>query len=119
MTPSDSDGFVESWFTKTRRKKGPTFTSSTFEYFNAQLATTLWYHDHTLGMTRLNVVAGLEGTYLIRDQNDPIAPLLPSGKYEIPLMLHDRAFNTDGSIHFTQVAGEHSTPTGIPSTSGT
>ena len=54
-------------------------------------------------MTRLNVAAGLEGTYLIRDQNDPIAPLLPSGKYEIPLMLHDRAFNSDGSIHFTQV----------------
>ena len=103
VTPSDSDGFVESWFTKDERKKGPTFTSSTFEYYNAQLPTTLWYHDHTLGITRLNVVAGLEGTYLIRDQNDAIAPLLPSGKYEIPLMLHDRAFNTDGSIHFTQV----------------
>ena len=103
VTPSDSDGFVESWFTKDERQKGPTFTSSTFEYYNAQLPTTLWYHDHTLGITRLNVVAGLEGTYLIRDQNDAIAPLLPSGKYEIPLMLHDRAFNTDGSIHFTQV----------------
>jgi spore coat protein A, manganese oxidase len=103
VTPSDSDGFVESWFTKDERKKGPTFTSSTFEYYNAQLATTLWYHDHTLGMTRLNVAAGLEGTYLIRDPNDSIAPLLPSGKYEIPLMLHDRAFNSDGSIHFTQV----------------
>ena len=103
VTPSASDGFPESWFTQDERKKGPTFTTSTFEYFNAQLATTLWYHDHTLGMTRLLVAAGLEGTYLLRDRNDAIAPLLPSGKFEIPLMLHDRAFNTDGSIHFTQV----------------
>src|SRR5215510_7071982 len=103
VTPSASDGFPESWFTQGEQKTGPAFTSSTFEYYNAQFATTLWYHDHTLGMTRLMVAAGLEGTYLIRDRNDPIAPLLPSGKFEMPLMLTDRAFNTDGSIHFTQV----------------
>ena len=103
VTPSDSDGFVTSWFTKDEVKKGPDFTSSTFEYFNAQLATTLWYHDHTLGMTRLTVAAGLAGAYLIREKNDPIAPLLPSGKFEMPLLIQDRAFNDDGSIHFTQV----------------
>jgi FtsP/CotA-like multicopper oxidase with cupredoxin domain len=103
VTPSDSDGFPEAWFTRGALKKGPAFTSSTFRYYNAQLATTLWYHDHTIGMTRLNVAAGLVGAYLIRDANDPIAPLLPSGKYEIPLILQDRAFNSDGSIHFTQV----------------
>ncbi len=57
VTPSDSDGYVTAWFTKDEEKKGPDFTSSTFEYFNAQLATTLWYHDHTLGMTRLTVAA--------------------------------------------------------------
>jgi FtsP/CotA-like multicopper oxidase with cupredoxin domain len=103
VTPSASDGFPEAWFTKDERKKGPAFTTSTFEYFNAQLPTTLWYHDHTLGMTRLLVAAGLEGTYILRDRNDAIEPLLPSGKFEVPLMLMDRAFNTDGSIHFTQV----------------
>jgi spore coat protein A, manganese oxidase len=103
VTPSDSDGYPEAWFTKGELRKGPAFTSSTFEYFNAQLPTTLWYHDHTLGMTRLLVAAGLAGTYLIRDNNDPIAPLLPSRQFEVPLMLSDRAFNTDGSIHFTQV----------------
>jgi FtsP/CotA-like multicopper oxidase with cupredoxin domain len=54
-------------------------------------------------MTRLLVAAGLEGTYLLRDNNDASAPLLPKGKFEIPLMLTDRAFNTDGSVHFTQV----------------
>jgi spore coat protein A len=103
VTPSDSDGFPESWFTKGLERKGPTFKGTTFEYFNGQLATTLWYHDHTLGMTRLNVAAGLEGTYIIRDPNDNIAPLLPQGKFEVPLMITDKAFNTDGSIHFTQV----------------
>ena len=103
VTPSASDGFPESWFTINEGKKGPAFTSSTFEYYNAQLATTLWYHDHTLGMTRLLVAAGLEGTYLLREKNDPIAKLLPSGKYEMPLMISDRAFNSDGSVHFTQV----------------
>ena len=54
-------------------------------------------------MTRLTVAAGLAGAYLIREKNDPIAPLLPSGKFEFPLLIQDRAFNDDGSIHFTQV----------------
>lgn len=103
VTRSDSDGFPFAWFTPNEQIKGPAFTSSTFHYPNAQLATTLWYHDHVIGMTRLNVNAGLEGTYIIRDPNDPIAHLLPSGKYEMPLMLSDKAFNSDGSIHFTQV----------------
>ena len=103
VTPSASDGFPFSWFTANEQFKGPAFTSSTFHYYNAQLAATLWYHDHTIGMTRLNTAAGLEGTYIIRDPNDPIASLLPRGKYEVPLMLTDRAFNSDGSIHFAQV----------------
>jgi len=51
VTPSDSDGFPESWFSKGLAKKGPTFTKTTFEYFNGQLPTMLWYHDHALGMT--------------------------------------------------------------------
>src|SRR5215470_10988195 len=104
VTPSDSDGFPRSWFSKVRTSVGETFDGTTFEYFNGQLPTTLWYHDHALGMTRLNLAAGLEGTYIIRDpQNDNVAPLLPSGKYEMPLMLADKAFNADGSIHFTTV----------------
>lgn len=104
VTPSDSDGFPESWFSKNLTRIGPTFDGTTFEYFNGQLPTTLWYHDHALGMTRLNLAAGLEGVYIIRDpQNDNVAPLLPSGQFEMPLMLTDRAFNSDGSIHFTTV----------------
>jgi FtsP/CotA-like multicopper oxidase with cupredoxin domain len=101
VTPSDSDGFPLSWFSKGQTRTGPTFDGSTFEYFNGQLPTMLWYHDHALGMTRLNLAAGLEGMYIIRDPaNDKVAPLLPSGQFEMPLMLTDRAFNSDGSIQF-------------------
>jgi len=104
VTPSDSDGFPRSWFSKGLTRTGETFDGTTFEYFNGQLPTTLWYHDHALGMTRLNLAAGLEGVYIIRDpQNDNVAPLLPSGEFDMPLMLTDRAFNSDGSIHFTTV----------------
>ncbi|HKF23996.1 MAG TPA: multicopper oxidase domain-containing protein [Candidatus Angelobacter sp.] len=106
-TPSASDGFPESWFADFSEHPGvvgPTFTGTTFEYFNSQLPTLLWYHDHALGMTRLNLAAGLEGMFIIRDpQHDNISPLLPSGNFEWPLMLTDRAFNSDGSIHFTTV----------------
>lgn len=106
VTPSDSDGFPESWFSDLSlrgAKTGPTFDGTTFEYFNGQLATMLWYHDHALGLTRLNLAAGLEGMFIIRDPNDKIAPLLPSGQFEMPLMLTDRAFNSDGTIQFTTV----------------
>src|SRR5215471_11924621 len=104
VTPSDSDGFPLSWFSEDLERTGPTFSGSTFEYFNGQLPTTLWYHDHALGMTRLNIAAGLEGTYILRDPaHDTVAPLLPQGRFEVPLFIMDKAFNTDGSIHFTQV----------------
>jgi FtsP/CotA-like multicopper oxidase with cupredoxin domain len=106
-TPSASDGFPESWFADFSEFPGvvgPTFTGTTFEYFNGQLPAMLWYHDHALGMTRLNLAAGLEGMFIIRDpEHDNIAPLLPSGNFEWPLMLTDRAFNSDGSIHFTTI----------------
>src|SRR5688500_7478632 len=50
-----------------------TFTvgaNRTYHYNNDQEATTLWYHDHAMGITRLNVYAGLAGFYLLRDQYD-------------------------------------------------
>ena len=64
-------------------------------------ATLLWYHDHLLGDTRMNVVAGLAGGYLLRDAFDTGSnPLLPGpiGTYELPLVVQDRQFNPDGSL---------------------
>jgi FtsP/CotA-like multicopper oxidase with cupredoxin domain len=70
-------------------------------YPNEQPATLSWYHDHYLGDTRMNVVAGLAGGYLIRDSFDTGSnPLLPGpiGVYELPMVVQDRQFNPDGSL---------------------
>ena len=107
---STSDGGPQAWFTASGihgpdyNTYTPTAVNAAVDYYpNDQPATTLWYHDHALGMTRLNVLAGLAGFYMIRDPNDPIAPLLPSGQYEIPLAIQDRSFNQDGSLWFSSV----------------
>jgi spore coat protein A, manganese oxidase len=65
-------------------------------------ASLLWFHDHGLGATRLNVFAGLAAAYILRDQYDtgtepnPIG--IPGGAYEIPLVVQDRQFNPDGTF---------------------
>lgn len=99
---SDSDGNPEAWYTNSGIT-GPAYSGNVFDYPNQQQPTTLWYHDHTLGMTRLNTMAGLAGFYLLRDPADTIAPLLPSGQYEVPLAIQDRSFNLDGSIWYPTV----------------
>ena len=65
-------------------------------------ASLLWFHDHGLGATRLNVFAGLAAAYILRDEFDtgdepnPIG--IPGGAYEIPLVVQDRQFNADGTL---------------------
>ncbi|HEY6876442.1 MAG TPA: multicopper oxidase domain-containing protein, partial [Polyangiales bacterium] len=82
-------------------------------YTNRQEATALWYHDHTMGMTRINCYAGLAGVYLLRDRWDtglPDNPLgLPAGDHELPLVLMERAFNDDGTL---QIRGFKLVPQG-------
>ena len=100
---------------------GPGF--ATFQYPNANRASTIWYHDHALGMTRLNVYAGPAGFYLIRGgpagddavldtrfgtpavlpgpapkENDKFPP--NKTYYEIPIAIQDRSFNADGSLFY-------------------
>ncbi|MDH6679009.1 spore coat protein A [Rhodococcus sp. LBL1] len=69
-------------------------------YPNGHEATQLWYHDHAMGITRLNVYAGLAGMSLLRDQFDTgtadNAWGLPSGEFEIPLLLQEKVFTADG-----------------------
>ena len=75
-----------------------------YEYPNNQDAATTWYHDHALGITRLNVYGGMAGFYLIADAEDTLdasnAFGLPSGQYEIGLAIQDRQFNPDGSLFY-------------------
>lgn len=87
----DSDGFPDDWFTPGK--------SALYYYPNKQQAATLWYHDHAIGITRLNVYAGLVGLYLIRDEREERLNL-PSGEYEIPLIIQDKDFNDDGSLSY-------------------
>jgi spore coat protein A len=78
---------------------GPAGNSIEYTYPNDQPASTIWFHDHALGVTRLNVYAGLAAFYLVRDAAED-ALGLPSGKYEIPLVLQDKSFNDDGSLAY-------------------
>ena len=71
----------------------------TYEYPNNQLPATLWYHDHALGITRLNVYAGMAAFYILRDSFEN-ALSLPSGEFEIPIVIQDREFNSDGSLFY-------------------
>lgn len=98
----ESDGYPEAWFTKSFAKTGPFFENKTYHYPNDQPATTLWYHDHALGTTRLNVYAGLAGFYLLRDRVEDDLNL-PSGDFEIPLLLQDRSFHQNGSLLYPVV----------------
>lgn len=70
------------------------------EYTNPQSARTLWYHDHAMGATGRNVAAGLIGAYLIHDGFEKGLGL-PSGKYDIPLLLQSRGVNEGGSLFYS------------------
>jgi FtsP/CotA-like multicopper oxidase with cupredoxin domain len=97
VTPAN-DGYPENTFL-------PGESATTF-YPNLQPAGTIWYHDHALGITRLNVYMGLAGFYLIRDPAE--AGLgLPSEEYEIALAIQDRKFNSDGSLQYPAVWQDH------------
>jgi spore coat protein A len=100
VLPED-DGYPDAWFTA-NGEHGPKYNPRPSHYPNCQPSTTLWYHDHCLGITRLNVYAGLAGFYLIRDEAEA-ALNLPQGEFEIPLMLQDRLFHHDGSLYYPKV----------------
>ena len=88
-TRPESDGYPEDWIVPGK--------SSLYYYPNQQDAAMLWYHDHALGINRLNVYAGLLGTFFIRDAAED-ALNLPKGKYEVPLILYDRLLTRDAQL---------------------
>ncbi len=124
----DSDGYPEAWYLPDANNledyttRGPLFGqiqeaedeagAAVFQYPNDQRATTLWYHDHTIGMTRVNVYAGPAGFYLLRGGDSDLdpdvlpgpAPSLgdaPDAKYyEIPIVIQDKSFYDDGSLFY-------------------
>lgn len=102
-TDSGSDGLPDAWYTQNSAQKGPKWQNGNYRYDNDQEAGTLWYHDHALGITRLNVYAGLAGFFLLRDDNELnlIADgKIPGGQYEIEMAIQDRQFTDDGQLFF-------------------
>jgi spore coat protein A len=98
--PAASDGHPDRWFTPGQHAR--------YTYPNHQDAATLWYHDHTMGINRLNVYAGLMGAFLIRDDEED-ALNLPNGEHELPLIICDRAFTADGQLDYP-VSGDPKAP---------
>lgn len=88
-TRPESDGYPEDWIVPGK--------SSLYYYPNEQDAAMLWYHDHALGINRLNVYAGLFGTFFIRDSAEESLNL-PKGEYEVPLLLYDRLLTKDAQL---------------------
>ena len=87
----ESDGYPENWFVPGK--------SAICHYPNRQGASMLWYHDHALGINRLNVFAGLLGVFFVRDEVED-ALNLPREKYEIPLVVYDRAFDLESQLNY-------------------
>ncbi len=125
----ESDGYPEAWYLPNARNIPPGYATvgthfgqfdqsntdpgtAVFQYPNDQPAATLWYHDHTLGMTRANVYAGPAGFYILRGgPTDVQGNRLPGPApawgdrpgtryYEIPIAIQDRTFNEDGSLFY-------------------
>lgn len=98
--PPESDGWPEDWYTPGKSK--------TYFYPNGQDPAMLWYHDHAMGINRLNIYAGLFGLYILRDKIEDDLNL-PSHSYEIPLVLADRFLRRDGSLEYP-VSGHPESP---------
>jgi spore coat protein A len=107
--PPELDGGPDAWFTSDGLYQGhgyysfpgtggPASNTAVYRYPNQQEPATIWFHDHTLGATRLNVYAGLAGGYLITDPSDVSIPANLPGP--IPLVIQDRMFDKDGQLFF-------------------
>jgi spore coat protein A, manganese oxidase len=104
------DGNPEYFFSPDFAVKGPQWVEEIYVYDNTQEASALWYHDHALGITRLNVYTGMAGFYFIRDNQDTGMvdnPLnLPAFPYELPLMVQDRMFKETGELFYPAFPGD-------------
>jgi spore coat protein A len=110
------DGNPEFFYSPGEKITGPQWDAvpggftNTFRYNNAVPAGNLWYHDHALGITRLNVYAGLAGFYFVRDESDTGTannPLgLPAFPYELAYAIQDRMFTDQGALFYPAFPGD-------------
>lgn len=114
---AENDGGPDYWYTQDNSMMMmghdvPPQDDPSLQYYpNDQSAGNLWYHDHTLGLTRLNVYAGLAGVYLLKDDyelkqiSEGTLPD-PFLGYEQGLVVQDRMFTTDGQLYMPSAVGE-------------
>lgn len=115
---SNSDGHPDNWYTKNFTRVGPAFDKDLKDlskYINTQESCPLWFHDHTMGVTRLSVYAGLAGLYSILPENPKMLPkgLTPTGLDRcggrntnvpiIPLVVQDRNFDKTGQLFYPSI----------------
>jgi FtsP/CotA-like multicopper oxidase with cupredoxin domain len=129
--PPVLDGGPDAWFTSDGAYHGHAFYSkdginsnySIYKYPNVQEASPVWFHDHVLGITRLNVYAGLAGAYVIIDPELTLPTgLHPVGlkrstypvDYIVPMVIQDRMFDTTGELYFPNIGINPEHPYWIP-----
>jgi spore coat protein A len=132
--PPVLDGGPDAWFTSDGTYHGHAYythplvsaagNEAVYRYLNTQEAAPIWFHDHLLGGTRLNVYAGLAGAYALIDPASPLPTgLHPVGLQQgasgpvdflIPLVLQDRMFDTNGQLYFPNVGINPEHPFWIP-----
>jgi spore coat protein A, manganese oxidase len=129
-TAEFADGHPDAWYTPGGTKVGLLYNEfagksagttgawpagSTIHYYenaHGHPAGTLWFHDHTLDITKYNVYAGMAGFYILRGANNPsfndydlYGTQLPQGDFEIPLAIQDRKFDTTGALLYDDEPG--------------
>ncbi len=121
--PPAIDGSPDSWFTSdglhqghkyySRNVEGLPGNAAVYTYPNSQEASPAWFHDHTLGATRLNVYAGLAGGYFVTDPALSLPANLHSVGEVVPVVIQDRQFDGNGQLFFQagQAGGVLWTPT--------
>ncbi len=132
--PPVLDGGPDAWFTSDGQYHGNSYytdpcvpvqgNESVYRYPNGQEAAPIWFHDHLLGGTRINVYCGLAGAYVLTDP----ALALPTGLHPIglqqgatgavepliPLVIQDRMFDIDGQLYFPNIGINPEHPFWIP-----
>ena len=72
-----------------------------YRYKVNQRAGTYWYHTHPHGRTGEEIYYGLSGLYIVEDEKEKKLNL-PSGEFELPLIIQDRRFDEKGNLIYKQ-----------------
>lgn len=107
--PPQSDGNALAWFTAGFAEKGPAWSLASYTYPNVQPPGNLWYHDHALGLTRINLLADLLGAYVIHKPSvDDALGDTTEPEYDRHLLIVDRSFNADGTLYMNATGNDPS-----------